>query len=78
MRVQLDGIAEAIGIVKRITDVLFCLLLLFYILHYSCQFEHYLLHSLKKLIVVLIRSHREEFRERTMGVLDMRVYWKYG
>jgi hypothetical protein len=36
--IQLNGVAEAVGVVERITDVLLGLLLLFNVLHYSGEF----------------------------------------
>ena len=52
--VKLDCIRERIGIIKRVREIFFSILVLFDSLDDAGQLHHYLLHSLQKFIVILV------------------------
>ena len=52
--VKLDCIRERIGIIKRVREIFFSILVLFDGLDDAGQLHHYLLHSLQKFIVILV------------------------
>jgi hypothetical protein len=52
--VELYGVGEAVGVVKRVGEVDFGVLVFLYSLYDSGQFHHDLLHALQQLVIALV------------------------